>query len=305
MKLLLPAILLLAAHSASAQTRTSGDLTVTGAMGAGTTIPRAALEVGMQAADAYALKVSSVDGTALLQLDRAAKAGLGVTPTGARLDVSGRADAGEVALELRAGNSTSSVTSAQVAFGTTEGAYRHNIRTAHTGARSSGNEIDFYLWTSSDAVYALGSSKVMSVQASSGTSMGGLQVDPSTTTLGAELVVSSGTVYAGGVILAGGVVSPPCFASIKTDIVHLDDADRARAVQDVIALKPVSFIYKGDPGRQRRAGLVLEDSPESVRSKAGAVVFDERLMNLELALQAARSRIDTLKGEISKLEGRR
>ncbi|TBR18754.1 hypothetical protein EPO15_14970 [bacterium] len=305
MRFLLAATLLGVGTAASAQTRTSGDLTVTGAMGAGTSMPRAALEVSMQAADSYALKVSSVDGTSLLLLDRSAKAGLGVTPTGARLDMNGRADAGEVALELRAGNSTSSVTSAQAAFGTAEGAYRHNIRTAHTGAQNSGNAIDFYLWTSSDAVYALGSSKVMSIQASSGTSMGGLQVDPSTTTLGAELVVSSGTVYAGGVILAGGVVSPTCFASLKTDIVHLGEEDRARAVRDVLALKPVSFIYKGDPGGQRRVGLVLEDSPESVRSKAGAVVLDERLMNLELALQAARTRIDALKGEISRLEGRR
>ena len=305
MKFLLALPILFTALNAAAQTRTTGDLTVTGAMGAGNSAPRAALEISMQAADAYALKVSSVDGTSLLLLDRSATAGVGVTPTGARLDFAGRADAGEVGLELRAGNSTSSVTSAQVAFGAADGTYRHNIRTAHTGTQSAGNEVSFYLWTSSDAVYALGSSKAMSLQASSGTGMGGLQVDPSSQTVRAELVVSSGTVYAGGVILAGGVVSPPCFASIKTDIVHLDDADRAQAVQDVLALKPVSFIYKGDPGRQRRAGLVLEESPESVRSKSGAVVFDERLMNLELALQAARSRIDALKGEISKLEGGR
>lgn len=305
MRYLLALMLLSLGIGASAQTRTSGDLTVTGAMGAATPMPRAALEVSMQAADSYALKVSSVDGTALFLLDRSAKAGLGMTPTGARLDMNGRADAGEVALELRAGNSTSSVTSAQAAFGNDVGAYRHSVRTAHTGTKSSGNAVDFYLWTSADSAYALGSSKVVSIQASSGTSMGGLQVDPSTTTVGAELVVSSGAVYAGGVILAGGVVSPPCFGAIKTDIVRLDDADRVRAVQDVLALKPVSFIYKGDPGKHRRVGLVLEHSPESVRSKAGAVVFDERLMNLELALQAARGRIDALRGEISQLEGGR
>lgn len=306
MKLPLALPLLFVALNGAAQTRTTGDLTVTGAMGAGNSMPRAALEISMQASDAYALKVSSVDGTSILLLDRSAKAGLGVTPTGARLDVSGRADVGEVGLELRAGNSTSSVTSAQAAFGASDGSYRHNIRTAHTGTQSAGNEVSFYLWTSVDAVYALGSSKAMSLQASSGTGMGGLQVDPSTTTLAAELVVSSGTVYAGGVILAGGVVSPPCFASIKTDIVHLGDEDRRVAVRDVLALKPVTFRYKGDPGSQTRVGLVLEDAPESVRSHAGAVVFDERLMNLELALQAARSRIDMLKGEISTLErGRR
>lgn len=305
MKLLLAALLTLLPIRADAQTRTSGDLTVTGAMGAGTSMPRAALEVGMQASDAYALKVSSVDASALFLLDRSAKAGLGVTPTGARLDLNGRANTAEVALELRAGNSTSAVTSAQLAFGAADGSNRHNIRTAHTGVRSSGNAIDFYLWTSSDAVYALGSSKVMSIQASSGTGMGGLQVDPSTITIGAELIVSSRTVYAGGVILVGAVVSPPCSASLKTDIVHLGDEERAKAVQDVLALRPVSFQYKGDPGRQKRVGLLLEEAPESVRSEAGAIVFNERLMNLEMALQAARKRIDALKHAISKVEGRR
>lgn len=305
MKLLAAALLALLPLGGFAQTRTSGDLTVTGAMGAGTSMPRAALEVGMQAEDTYALKVSSVDGSSLLLLDRSAKAGLGVTPAGARLDVSGRAGAGEVGLELRAGNSTSAVTSAQAAFGTAAGAYRHNIRTSHVGTQSSGNAVDFYLWTSSDAVYALGTSKVLAIQASSGTSMGGLQVDPSTVTVGAELVVSSRTVYGGGVILAGSAVSPPCSASLKTDIVPLGDADRAQAVQDVLALKPVTFRYKGDPGGQRRAGLVLEEAPQSVRSAAGAVVFDERLMNLELALQAVRARVDAVKAEISRLEGGR
>jgi hypothetical protein len=269
-------------------------------------MPRAALEVGMQTDDTYALKVSSVDGTSLLLLDRSAKAGLGVTPGSARLDVSGGADAGEVALELRAGNSTSAATSAQAAFGGAVGSYRHSIRTSHVGTQSSGNAVDFYLWTSSDAVYALGTSKVMAIQASSGTSMGGLQVDPSTVTVGAELVVSSRTVYGGGVILAGSAVSPPCSASLKADIVALGDADRAKAVLDVLALKPVTFRYRGDPGGQTRTGLILEDTPQSIRSAAGAVVFDERLMNLELALQAARSRIDAVKAEISRLErGRR
>ena len=93
---------------------------------------------------------------------------------------------------------------------------------------------------------------------------------------------------------------------MKTDSVPLGDTDRAQAVQDVLALRPVTFRYKGDPGGQTRAGLILEDTPQSIRSAAGAVVFDERLMNLELALQAARSRIDAVKAEISRLErGRR
>ena len=42
-----------------------------------------------------------------------------------------------------------------------------------------------------------------------------------------------------------------------------------------------------------------------MRDGRGAVVADERLMNLELALQAAQGRIKALEDELSALEGRR
>lgn len=288
--------------AALAQTRTTADATVTGAMGAGTLAPRAALEVAMQASDSYALKVSSPDGTAMFLLDRSAKAGLGLTPTGARLDVSGRADAGEVGLELRAGNSTSSVTSAQVAFGNETGAYRHNIRSRATGTQNERGMLDFYLWTSADAAYALGSTFALSLQSSSTANQAGLHVAPTTGTATAQLVVSSGTVYAGGVIL-GYADGAPCFAALKDGVRRLGEAEREAAVRDLFALNPVAFRYRGD--RQERTGYVYEDSPESVKDGRGAVVVDGRLMNLELALQAAQGRIKGLENELKGLEGRR
>ncbi|MBI3298122.1 MAG: hypothetical protein HYZ75_08160 [Elusimicrobia bacterium] len=289
------------AIQASAQTRTSGDATVTGAMGAGTLTPRAALEIGLHVADSYALKVSSPDGSALYLLDRSAKAGLGVTPTGARLDVSGRADAGEVGLELRAGNSTSSLTSAQIAFGAANGAYRHNIRSRATGTQSAGNALDFYLWTSSDAVYSLGSSYVMSLQGST-TTLLGVHVSPSTQSVTAELVVSSGTVYAGGIILAADAVGAPCFSDIKHDLGRLEKKEREAAQAELLALRPVSFRYKGD--LLERKGFVYEEAPASIRDGRGAIVLDERLLNLELVLQAAQGRIERLTAELTHLERR-
>lgn len=301
MKFLLTLSLVMAPGVVFAQTRSTGDANVTGAMGVGTLMPRAALEISLQASDTYGLKVSSPDGTALFLLDRSAKAGLGVTPTGARLDVSGRADVGEIAMELRAGNSTSSVTSAQVAFGSETGAYRHNIRSRATGTQSGGNALDFYLWTSADAAYALGSSNAMSLQAAT-TTLLGVHVSPSTLPVTAELVVSSGTVYAGGVILAANAVGAPCFSAIKDDVRRLGSAEQSAAQADLLALRPVSFRYKGSP--LGRKGFIYEEAPASIKDGRGAIILDERLMNLELVLQAAQSRIKTMEAELSRLEGR-
>ncbi|MBI5595720.1 MAG: tail fiber domain-containing protein [Elusimicrobia bacterium] len=285
-----------------AQTRASGDLTVTGAMGAGTTVPRAALEIRLQASDAYALKASSADGTAMFLLDRSAKAGLGLTPTGARLDASGQADSAEVGLELRAGNSTSSVTSAQAAFGDMSGARRHNIRSRATGEQRAGNALDFYLWTSSDAVYALGSEAVMSLQLGTAAAMAGWHVDPSTEPATVELVVSSGAVYAGGVILRSGTSAHSCFAALKDDVRRFGDAERAQAAAELRGLRPASFRYKGEPEGTKRVGFIYEEVPESLRGPGGSVSVNARLMNLELALQAAQSRITTLQAEVERRE---
>ncbi|MBI2362826.1 MAG: hypothetical protein HYV15_05530 [Elusimicrobia bacterium] len=287
------------ASAALAQTRTSGDAAVTGAMGVGTLTPRAPLEVVLQSTDTYALKVSSVDGTALFLLDRSGKTGLGVTPGGARLDVSGRADVGEVGLELRAGNSSSSVTSAQIAFGDQTGAYRHNIRTRSAG-QNEGNGVDFYLWTATDAPNALGSFDVMSLQVGTAANMGAMQVIPGTTTANVELVVSSTRQYGGGTIRLGSIGTHGCFAALKSDIRHLDDGEREQGVRDVMTLKPVSFHYGRDS--VQRKGLVYEEAPKSVRGPHGTIVLDQRLLNVELALQAARQRVAALEAEIARLE---
>lgn len=296
------ALLVLLPLAASAGTRTSGDLTVTGAMGAGTLVPRAALEVGMQPEDAYALKASSPDGTALFLFDRSAKAGLGLTPTGSRLAVSGQADAGEVGLELRAGNSSSSVTSAQIALGDGTGAYRHDIRTRAAGGQREGNAVDFYLWNSTDAVYGLGSEEAMSVQLGTKSGMSGWHVDPSSDPVTVELVVSSGGVYAGGVIVRGFWATHSCFAAMKEGVRRLGETERVRAAADLASLKPVRFRYKGDPRGTRRTGLIYEETPESVHGPGESVSVKERLMNLELALQAAQSRIVTLQAEVERRE---
>lgn len=298
----LAAFLCLLPLSAWSQTRVTDDAMVTGAMGVGTQIPRGALEAAMQPSDAYGLKVSSPDGTGLFLLDRQGKSGIGLTPGNPRLDVSGTANIGQVGLELRAGNSTAAVSSAQVAFGDAAGVYRHNIRSRATGTQNERESLDFYLWTSSDAASDLGSSFAMSLQSSATANQAGLHVSPTDATAGNQLVVSSGAVYAGGVIL-GYAVGAPCFAAIKTDLRYLAEAEREAAAKDLLALRPVAFRYKGST--QERRGYVYEETPESLRDGKGAVVVDERLVNLELVLQAVQGQIRTLEGELGRLEGRR
>lgn len=300
------ALLALLPAASWAGTRTSGDLTVTGVMGAGTLVPRASLEVGLQPEDAYAIKASSPDGTALFLLDRSAKAGLGLTPTGARLDMSGSGDAGQVGLELRAGNSSSSVTSAQIAFGDQTGATRHSIRTRAAGEQREGNAVDFYLWAAGDSAYSLGSAEAMSVQLGTQSGMSGWHVDPSTDPATVELVVSSGAVYAGGVILRGSAGTHSCFAALKEGVRHLGAEEERQAEADVSSLKPVRFRYKGDPRGTRRTGLLYEEAPASVQGPGGSVSATERLLNLELAVRSAQRRIAALEAEVRRREkGRR
>lgn len=286
----------------SAQTEVTDDARVTGVMGAGTLMPTASLTVGMQPEDSFALKVSSPDGSSLFLLDRSAKAGLGQTPTSARLDLAGRGDASETALELGSGNSTSSVSSAQIAFASADGRYRHNMRSRATGNQNERESLDFYLWTSSDAESSLGSSFVMSLQSSATASQAGLHVSPTGATAGAQLVVSSGTSYAGGIIL-GYAAGAPCFGELKRDISRMGDAEREGAVRDLLALRPSSFRYRNDS--QERRGFIYEEAPSSIQNGHGAIVLDERLLNLELALQAARGRVEKLEAELDRLEGRR
>lgn len=300
-------LLLLAALAlpARAQFSASNDLTITGQTGVGTAVPQARMEIKLSSADAYALKVSSPNGDPLLVVDGAGRMGVGLASPGALLDVNGRGDASDIGLQLRAGNSTSSITSSQIVFAyDSSGTYRHSLRTRATASQDWGNAIDFYLWNSTGSPTTLGDLAVLSLQAvPRASTAASVHISPSTGAPAYELVVSDGLTTGGGTVMAA-TVATHSRRALKSDISYLDEAAERRAYDEVKALRHARFRYKaGGPTAPLVRGLIYEDAPESIRSAPGkSIVVENRLANMELALKAARRRVAGLEAKISELE---
>lgn len=305
MKRLLLLPLLLAGLSARAQFSASGDLTITGQTGIGTAVPQARMEIKLSSADLYALKVSSQNGDPLLVVDKAGQIGIGLSSPGALLDVNGRGDASDIGLQLRAGNSTSTVTSAQIVFAyDSSGTYRHSLRTRATATQDWGNAIDFYLWNSTGSPTTLGDVAIMSLQAvPRASTAASVHIYPSTGAPAYELVVSDGLTTGGGTVMAANV-SAHSRRDLKSGIIYLDEAEERRGFDDVLALRHARFRYKaGGPNAPSIRGLIYEDAPASIRSAPGkSIMVESRLVNMELALKAARRRIAALEAKLSDLE---
>lgn len=294
------AVLLLSAAPAQAQLTATGNAQITGQAGFGTALPDARLKVQTAAGDAYALRVSSPDGSAMFTLEKTGKAGLGVT-AGAALDVLGAADGGNVGLQLRVGNSSSTTDSVQIAFAyDSTSTFRHSLRTRAVASQNLGNAVDFYVWRDTATPADLGTRRALSLQAISSVSTGSVHVLPAGTP-DVELEVSNGTTTGGGTIhrAAAGTHSS---RRLKSHIRMLEAEAQARAYQDVQALKHARFRYKGSSRLMR--GLIYEDAPESVRGEHKTVVLDYRILNLELALKETYRRIRELEAELARREGR-
>jgi hypothetical protein len=93
----------------------------------------------------------------------------------------------------------------------------------------------------------------------------------------------------------------------------LDEARRRQAFEDVRALKHATFRYKktatgkkavgaDEPATAVTRGLIYEDAPDSIRGAGKSIVLDQRVLNLELALQEADNKIAALEAQISVLE---
>jgi hypothetical protein len=297
--------LLLAALPARAQFSASNDLTITGQTGVGTAVPQARMEIKLSSADAYALKVSSPNGDALLVVDKAGQMGIGLASPGALLDVNGRGDASDLGLQLRAGNSTSSITSSQIVFAyDSSGTYRHSLRTRATAGQNFGNAIDFYLWNSTGAPTSLGDVNILSLQAvPRASTAASVHIYPSTSAPAYELVVSNGLTTGGGTVMAANV-SAHSRRSLKGDISYLDEATERRAYEEVKGLRHARFRYKANgPNAPLIRGLIYEDAPESIRSAPGkSIILENRLVNMELALKSTYRRIAALEAKISDME---
>ena len=290
---------LLLSSPAAAQFTASGDQTVTGQMGAGTAVPQARLEVKLSASDTYALKVSSQNGSPLLVVDRFGKVGIGTGVPQALLDVAGADAAGDVGLQLRAGNSSTTYSSSQLVFASeSSGTYRHSLRTRHVAEQYFGNSFDFFLWRSTGQPLVLGEQAALSLQAWSASSST-VHVRPSTGTPAYELVVSDGYTLGAGSVLAASVGTHSS-RDLKEVEGYLSAEDEARAYAEVKGLRHARFRYRNQPMTR---GLIYEDAPDSIREPRGqSLVFESRVNNMEMALKVARARIKELEGKISTLE---
>lgn len=288
----------------------SGDGQITGQLGVGTEIPQARLHVEMKAADAYALKVSSPDGTAELVLDEQGRLGIGISAPGAKVDVRGSAGNGDIGLLLRVGNSSQTTDSSQIvfAYGSTN-SYRHSLRTRHDATQYAYNALDFFLWNGTAPPTGLtgadlGDLRVLSLQGMTSLSSGSVHVMP----FGlpdAELEVSSRTGLGGGTIHRAAAVAPSS-ARFKADIEALGPQEQEEAYAAIRSLRFRRFRYRGEGGDSPlMRGLIYEEAPASIQGPGKTVVLDERIANLELALQAVQRRFAEAKARLAELEGGR
>jgi len=298
--------------------KVTGDNQITGQAGVGTLVPRARLEARMAAGDNFALKVSSQNGSALMVVDKAGKTGIGMSNPQGNLDVFGSGDGGNIGLQLRVGNSSSTTSSSQIVFvyGSTE-TFRHSLRTRSVDGQNLFNAIDFFLWRSTGQPGALGSLQVLSLQAVPAASTGSVHIDPAGDP-DVELEVSNGATTGGGAMhrASAGTHSS---REIKTDISYMDQAQELGAYEDVKALRHARFRYKAiqpsfppykpmlvrNPTLPLARGLIYEDAPESIQGPGKTVILDDRVLNLEMALKEINRRIAELENRIPVLEKRK
>ncbi|MBI3298120.1 MAG: M23 family metallopeptidase [Elusimicrobia bacterium] len=292
-------------------TRLSGDLQVDGNLLVGFLGSGAKAEVLARAEYDYALKVSSVDGRAMMAVDSANFVSIGTAPASGRLTLAGVTL--DSALALRSGNSTASISGAQLAFGF-DGSpeLRHALYTQH-GSAANFNKMVFELWTpASGSSSTLGNQPVLSLEGSTITSANALVHIRPAGIADKELVVSNGIGMGEGNVLRWERWTPSSIA-IKKDISRLGRADEEKAWADIAALKPSVYRRKrtaedgslvADHTGPLERGYIFEETPESIRAGPGAVSIDERLINAELALKAAMRRIEELKARIKKAKER-
>ncbi|MFC1678737.1 hypothetical protein ACFL2T_00760 [Elusimicrobiota bacterium] len=306
----LVALALALVQPASADTNFTGDAEITGQVGVSTIVPNARIGIQMQPQDAYALKVSSPNGDAMFFIDNSGKVSMGVDAPQAAVDVRGSADSGDIGLQLRVGNSSTTTDSSQIVFAyDSTSTFRHSIRTRHVASANTGNSIDFFLWNSTGDPTALGDLHVLSLLSMNATNFAAVHVMPSTGTVEDQLVVSDGSTLGNGTIHCNSVIVPSA-RGLKSDIKYLGRSAEEQAYQDVRNLLHANFRYKmsaSEPGSEtaRMTGLIHEDVPASIRGSGKTIVLDARLLNLEMALKEVNGRISALQDEIAILEMRR
>jgi hypothetical protein len=284
--------------TAGAALKTTAGFLTGGGLHLGYLDPVARVQIEARAENDYTLLVSSPDQTPMLAADNIGNIGLGTNLPQARLHISSPTLLNEAALSLRSGNPTSSTTSVQIAFGYNgEASMRHALVTQH-GSSAEDNRMDFYIWNpTNDSTKTIATQNVLALQALAGGG-GSMHVCPYGTP-DVELEVSSGTATGGGIIRRAEAQTPSSLG-FKSDVEYLKEKDQVQAYNDVLALKHVQFRYKG--GGTMLKGLIYEEAPKSIRGRHNDILLDERLANVELALQEALKRLTKAQKRLRELE---
>lgn len=296
------ALLLLTALPLEAQTVFDSELWVPGKTGVGTASPGARLEAKGTSATASVFQASGVDLSPAFRAGADGTLGLS-TASAARGTVSGSADAGDLALELRGGDLYPATSNYQVTLGYAGGtSYRHSIRSKHANAVSS-NSLTFSVWNSSDSASAIGTREVLTLLThSTGTTTHVLPpAGAALSTYTVQMIVSNGTDVGAGTMRRKSEASVSS-ALIKEAIRPLGPEAERAAYEDVAGLKHVRFRYKGTKKKQFR-GLLYEEAPANVKADGGAVSFDQRLLATELAAKELLRELEREEAEVRALKG--
>jgi hypothetical protein len=103
-----------------------------------------------------------------MRISAAGNVGIGVEDPQVQLDVAGTRTDGK-SLQLRSGDSATSIDSSQVIFSYNgqpynDAGYAHSIRTRHNGGAEAGNAIDFWVWDqATDTSSTMGTKRVMTL----------------------------------------------------------------------------------------------------------------------------------------------
>lgn len=304
MKIFFLALSMLASRAFS-QTTVVGDAWIIGPVMVGTnTASGSRMNVAASSATEVPFQISDVDLTPFLRVGKDGKVGLS-TYSAANLDVSGSADSGVIALQLRSGNLYPSTSGrAQIAFGQDGTAdRRHHIDSVHIDSTAH-NALNFLIWSPDAGTTSLATMTVLSLVTISTASGASVHVRPAGDPV-AELTVSNGNGLGLGTAHAAAQVTPSS-REWKSDIAYLGEAEAAAAYERVRSLKHVSFRYARRKGAKYvrdgkapvRRGLIYEDAPQALRGPGESLSVTQRLIDTELAFIELAKRLEAFEKEV-------